>query len=765
MIFLSFIFKDKKDIINIKMEKISVLKNTEVDDTQKFEDLVQSILDDPDQILHGDIKPEDLIKIQKRLNPYGSVIGDVDTERKEAIAVSCTNLREDYLKRFIMTSLVGFLFQMEKEWDVPAEQRRWIPAHHTDTENRHPKELEPFDPYELVKLNEESLRYSKQAADAQYQTEKLVLEKETIERKLKEEIMKDDDTKDEKAINKHRAEILLYEKKIEKAKISAAGLLYGATYTTTKTGIISERKLAQTLEMIKTYPQLANIISKYPEEKLRPEDRQQIEMPNKVAKDIISGFLKEWFEFDPSIHVRSGTGRKLTLEEIVRPDKKKENKEKSLDPEVVSLDYLRLNAKNLAKTDEEKEILDFVYSTKNTRDAVIALLRDDTYAKKIATIMSDDDTRKRYRELIYPISKESPARTALDHIPPQDTFNRFNYYAEVNFENLRTITEAIYPERIDLDWAIALWKYFEGTKTEIDQQFNEFCDKNQDTVPSSIKLLDFGGWNLLGDFKENRDRMSFYNRRTDVLQKILERHAEDKKMGAELMKQRVRRLKQKEIKELGPDAPGLSMYRQSEAERNPGGTVSAMGAEKVISQVEMRRMERARGDPKAAQELEYLEQEEKIKYDLDQIKLTRPLTQEERYKYKETLENIKKAHEMIEVPDDGIQVDVFNVNAAKGQMDKRSFYTKAEAPEFVDDYRKQQQNQVNDMGGSTHPANISQAARMRRQEMIDPTKTRVEEEVFTIPGGLKSGETLQEAMKRKNIIEKKIIKKETPDDD
>ena len=45
---------------------------------------------------------------------------------------------------------------------------------------------------------------------------------------------------------------------------------------------------------------------------------------------------------------------------------------------------------------------------------------------------------------------------------------------------------------------------------------------------------------MLADFKENRKKIEFYNRNTEVLKRILDRHADDKKLGSELMKNRIK---------------------------------------------------------------------------------------------------------------------------------------------------------------------------------------------------------------------------------
>ena len=79
-----------------------------------FDLLVNDIIENPELILQKNLSEEQLLKIQKRINPYSSITGPngpnssrtIDS-KKRTIVCSYTNLREDYLKRLTMTSLVG----------------------------------------------------------------------------------------------------------------------------------------------------------------------------------------------------------------------------------------------------------------------------------------------------------------------------------------------------------------------------------------------------------------------------------------------------------------------------------------------------------------------------------------------------------------------------------------------------------------------------------------------------------------------------------
>jgi len=328
---------------------------------------------------------------------------------------------------------------------------------------------------------------------------------------------------------------------------------------------------------------------------------------------------------------------------------------------------------------DHEDAMTRIFESKENFAAVSTLLRDEGLADAAMVAL---DSAAEFKAYMFPVPTDSPARPAADVVPPQDTFHRWAYYTEVNYDELRTITEALYPERPDLDWAIALWDVFEGTEAEVDVEFDKHCKRYQDEVPSAIKSLEFGSWSLLADFKENRKKIQFYNKNTEVLKRILDRHAEDKRIGADLMRNRVRQAKAKNIATDGPDAPGLNKYKTTVA--NDGQSLSSKGAEAVISVEQMRRLEKAQGSIRAANELELLDQYlDRIK-DLTEIKALRELTAGETRDLAVAVDNLDRAREMVEVPYDAVQVDVFtNDTTAGGGFSKSHFYTKSDSPEDV----------------------------------------------------------------------------------
>ena len=632
-----------------------------------FDALVSDIVENPERLLDTDLTAEQILEVQKRLNPYAGIAGPAPVvDRKRVAACSYTNLREEYLRRFTATSLVGFLYQMLAEWEVPAESRRWVPASAAFAAKVAAGDFAPFDPARLAELAEGAAGVARAAAEAAAELAALKQAAATAALLAMEPA---DDLEKSKAATEAAAAAAAAAAAGEE---KAAGLLYAATHAAHRVGGEATERLRATADAGLAFAGVREVLGKFP----LPPPASALEAPAALAKGIIQGFLDNWLQFDPSVHVRSGHNAAAVAAALA---------EKAVGAGTATVDeadpghlaVAALTAPPVAPAPAHAAALEAVRSAgPRARAAMVTLLREPDLAAAARVAAADAESREAFMLYLAPLGADSAARAAAEVVPPQDTFHRWSYYTEVNYEELRTVTEALYPERPDLDWALALWDVFEGDAKTVDAAFEKHCQRYQDEVPSAIKSLEFGAWSLLGDFKQNREKIQFYNANTDVLKRILDRHAEDKRIGAELMRNRVRQAKAKNIAEAGPDAQGLTAYKRNQAEK--GQALGAKGVEKVISAEEMRRLEKARGSVKAAKELELLEQLERTIDVLGGAERVRPLLPEEADELARARAAIARAHEMAEVPDDAIQVDVFTNDTKTGTFGRTKFYTRSD---------------------------------------------------------------------------------------
>ena len=89
-------------------------------------------------------------------------------------------------------------------------------------------------------------------------------------------------------------------------------------------------------------------------------------------------------------------------------------------------------------------------------------------------------------------------------------------------------------------------------------------------------------------------------------------------------------------------------------------------------------LEKTKGNIKAAHELEVLLDLEETISNLETIKQTRELNNDETLTYNTSLKNLETAKQMIEVPDNAIQIDIFTNDTKTNSFTKTAFYTKSE---------------------------------------------------------------------------------------
>jgi hypothetical protein len=153
------------------------------------------------------------------------------------------------------------------------------------------------------------------------------------------------------------------------------------------------------------------------------------------------------------------------------------------------------------------------------------------------------------------------------------------------------------------------------------EEADEFIHKHRDEVIADIHKGTTGKWNIISKYEKARESTRYFNDKTIVLEEIMAQVERDAKLGADLMKKRIEKKKRQNIQEDGPDDPMFTRWKKSNS------TLKSMGAIEV-------------NQPSYAND---------------------------------------------ECPDDGIQVDVFNVSKGGRTLKKTKFYTQAEAPTFMEE--------------------------------------------------------------------------------
>ena len=625
-------------------------------DEVEFQELLNGIKSNPHEAKLEDLDTDVIQRLYKELNPYNHNVVSADNKKVRQITFSNTLLQETYQRRFTMTSLVGFLYRVLSEYDVPNTDRRW--------ENKRKKAaaVKPWTPEQMLEqvtaLRELAVLVSdaeKAASDARAVAMKL--DQNVLEHKLLDDISK------EELLAKQK-EVLTLMKTADELDCRYHGLQWAYMSKVRQYGKDMDRRFDDFSKKASQFTELSKYISK---EMVEP--MAMLEMPATNAKAIIKNFLNNWFEFNPDAHVRK------SYDEFKNRDIKETPldglgtfKVDTADPDRIPVEVLLAKRPEFATSEDEQHFNSFT-KTSRAYNSIMYLLRNETAYNSMSHIIKSDRAEI-FRRYLTPLT-EPTTRGVLEHIPPQDTFHRWEFYNDVNYEELRLATEAIYPEKPLLEMALIVYDYNEGTESEVKASYDEYCNTHQNNVVSDIKSMTLGNWTYLASFKKNREKINYYNQKTEILKRIMDRNAQDKILGQDLMKKRVHNLKAKNIQEAGPNDPGLDNYISS---NGPADT------QRLVTNEEMLRLKKTNGDLKAARELRDLDNAKAELTILLNKKKHGKLTDEEERELSDARRRYETAKEMIEVPENAIQVDVFETDAATGTFTKSKFYTEAEAP-------------------------------------------------------------------------------------
>lgn len=581
--------------------------------TKEFDDLLNEIKNNP-EILNDTnrFSDEDILKLSKGINPYSTLYNtNKNPDIKKVVLMSHTNMREDYIRRFTMTSMVGFVYRMADEYTPDPEKLVWTLEDEGTTEKLHKETIKPYVSDKLKSLSDALNQILPDLKTIELELEK-IQHKKTIAAIDDEELPKD---------------VLDHEKVVEKQQ---AALLYGITRKLVEFGQDAERRYPETVKLCEKYDDVIREVNKYPL-KIRKEHEREI--PANVGKRLVTDFLNCYFEYNPDMHVKNGMDMEELNNSIRNDQKLVDNKvlrkgTDVKDPERYSLQLLK------SKIDLERVLEDETYmkhavktilESRESYNAFMYILNHSELYNVASDVFTKPDD---YRYLLAPVIK---ANELTEHIPPQDTFQRWSYYAEVNLEELRNVVEAIYHDKPEFDEAIIVYDVVEGTQEEIDESRKKFVNKHGEEVIADIKEIQVGSWALLANYKENRDKIDFLNRNTEILERIFNRVEEDKKIGKDLMKRRVRKSKADNIKNEGPEADIMKEYRGHVKE------LSVLGAKEGLTATERDELAAAKG-------------------------------------YLRSIEEVR------DVPDDALKVNVFEYKAKSNELNKSVMYTEAEAP-------------------------------------------------------------------------------------
>jgi hypothetical protein len=388
---------------------------------------------------------------------------------------------------------------------------------------------------------------------------------------------------------------------------------------------------------------------------------------------IVSDFLARNFNFNPDLHVREAGRTKGTDSKTASKDKAAVADEvariraKCLNPTAYGADQASRSASAAKIYAEFAPLLADDDTRSRLKSALVALGRESQDAsalvarsaleasvscsnilKTVSSLSSGLDSPifeedsgllvKNREELNSARSRLEPyvaddlaavGRDTAFSIPPAEVFYNWERYLTNHYEVIRDVVAALYFEQPDIEFAVQLFEAYSGPDAEAEAKAYRF--RHEAAMVAPMLTVETGAWTLLGPFRQNTERYEFYNKNSEMIKRLFEQAESDQKMGSDLIKKVVRRKKAQNIKEDGPDAPGLEEYK------SVAGTA-------------------------------------------DRLKKSEVLTKED----KEEILKKQQEKEMAEVPDNAVQMDVYRPDA-QGLIVRDKIYIEAEQPNYLNE--------------------------------------------------------------------------------
>ena len=647
----------------------------------------------------AELTPDQIKVLQDAYNPYAPLVArDPDAPTRRVLALSATNLSAEYLRRFELATVVGFLHQMAQETadKVSEDARSWVDNAEAAAKKAGAAAAKASG-RSAPPTSDDVMAWAKQLELLAGELAEAEAKASTLRAEVAAAVAKESEvataaangeaTEEEKAAATRAAASSIAI--ADEAVGATAALTFAATCRAFEIGQEASARFDQAAAEVKKFPTVRGIVDAHPEVIRRSVEQADgtKTAPPTVAKAIVAEWLSGLFEFDPSAHVRKEYRdfRRAGVDPGPREDEGASADDWRICPEtLIAGTPVSDGGKALVEkmTDAEKAAVEKLAADPRTAAAAISVLAEPELADAIGLASANPAG---FRQALVLGALDKGTANAIAAVPA-DTFHRLKFYQDVNYESLREVVHAIWGARPDLDWAICPFEVFEGHPAEVDAAFEKFQQRHESQLMTDLVAVEVGSWTLMGSFKKNRDRLEFYNKNTHLLKAILDQMKSDSTLGKELMKKRVTKEKAKNIVEAGPDAPGLAAYREKSS-------AYASGGERGISDRAASYLERAARDLAAetgttpdprrvqirADELEALDTKRaEVERFRRRVTAGEDLDVEDARAYETAVEELNRLTESLEVPDDAVQIDVYNFDAGTGSFEREVMYVEAE---------------------------------------------------------------------------------------
>jgi hypothetical protein len=300
---------------------------------------------------------------------------------------------------------------------------------------------------------------------------------------------------------------------------------------------------------------------------------------------VVKEFLEEMFQFNPDEHVRSSyrpnkkdstrnlvktEAGELAVNHLINTDREFRNEE-LLNQETMTkeeFEKTKTDAKIEAKANSEAktEANGSVPKFRHLKKVVYVDGKPKVVIKKVPLNNTPEEVKEKIKNNKDPTLKN----TVREIIPPHDFSGRFKNYLQENFEDLREAVKDLHCEKPEFELAMIPYAWHDSL-----EEAEDYKKKHRNEFIAEVFTAHSGKWNLFDCFKSQRESVNFYNDNTIIIEEMIKQIERDEKLGQDLMKNRIKKAKKKNVLQEGPDSEGFKKWR------NSNDTLKTMGASHI----------------------------------------------------------------------------------------------------------------------------------------------------------------------------------------
>lgn len=204
-------------------------------------------------------------------------------------------------------------------------------------------------------------------------------------------------------------------------------------------------------------------------------------------------------------------------------------------------------------------------AAKTVDPAVVSRAADSARKREVTLVVSKKDGSvheiPHRNEVVDKAKPEEKGETyAKETIPPVELVYNYTRYYDEHYDKYRELVFKLYSMIPDLDMSIQPIQVYSGDNAKELARLD--AEATQDKLQLPVYAVGFGKWACLAPTAANRASVEAMGKGMDILNKIIQNAKDGTKLGSELLKHRVTKAKQENVRREGDHAPAMQSYRR-----------------------------------------------------------------------------------------------------------------------------------------------------------------------------------------------------------